>query len=119
MRYLHTTIHVSDLEKSVEFYESMAGLTVVNRFAMGPQEFVFLANGQGETQIELIGEESAHRVRQGISIGFEADNLERTYQAAKDRGLTPTEVFAPNPHVRFFFVEDPDGMTVQFSQSNG
>ena len=30
------------------------------------------------------------------------------------KGLNPTPMIAPDPHVKFFFVEDPNGVTVQF-----
>ena len=26
----------------------------------------------------------------------------------------PTPIFSPNPHVKFFFVEDPSGVEIQF-----
>ena len=35
MRYAHTTIIVSDIEKSIKFYEEVAGITIRNRFSAG------------------------------------------------------------------------------------
>ena len=35
MRYAHTTIIVSDIEKSIQFYEEVAGLTIRNKFSAG------------------------------------------------------------------------------------
>ena len=41
MRYAHTTIIVSDIEKSIQFYEEVAGLTIRNKFSAGSKTLAF------------------------------------------------------------------------------
>lgn len=118
MRYLHTTIHVKDLEESVKFYEEFVGLKIVNRISAGPMQIVFLADGVGGTAVELIRAEPGESfVREGISIGFGADDLECVMKAADDKNYKHSGMIQPNPHVKFFFVDDPDGVSVQFCQN--
>ena len=62
MKFGFITIMVRDLEKSVLFYEKLAGLKVLNRFNPGLGEIVFMANGEGETMLELISFENVPKV---------------------------------------------------------
>ena len=117
MRYVQTTIHVKELARSIRFYEDFIGLKQTRRFDAGPGEIVFLANGAGETAVELIFmPQNGPCTRQGISIGFETDDLMRDLACAKARGWDPGEVQQPNPRTKFFFVNDPDGVCVQLVQ---
>ncbi len=54
MHIKHMTFRVKDLEKSIQFYETITELTVARRFQAGPAELAFMTNGDGETQIELL-----------------------------------------------------------------
>lgn len=54
MHIKHVALNVNDLEKSIEFYETVTELTVSRRFKAGPGEVAFLSNIVGETEIELI-----------------------------------------------------------------
>ena len=77
MRYAHTTIIVSDIEKSIQFYEEVAGLTIRNKFSAGSKTLAFLSDKDGDTQIELIQDENEKTYSgSGISIGFEVENVE-------------------------------------------
>ena len=49
MRYAHTTIIVSDIEKSIQFYEEVAGLTIQNKFSAGSKTLAFLSDKDGDT----------------------------------------------------------------------
>src|SRR5699024_4310579 len=52
-----TTLYVSDMKESLNFYEEIVGLKAVERFDAGPNvEIAFLGNG--ETQLELIHDKS-------------------------------------------------------------
>jgi lactoylglutathione lyase len=44
MRIKHIAIRVKDLEKSIEFYETMTELKVLRRFKGRPREVAFLAD---------------------------------------------------------------------------
>lgn len=109
---------VTDLEKSIAFYRDIVGLPVNRRFVAGPgSEIAFL--GDGETQVELIeriGPASA--VGNAISLGFAVDSLDDAMAFVKKHGIEiESGPFQPNDHIKFFYVLDPDGVRVQFSQS--
>ena len=54
MHIKHVTFMVRNIEKSIEFYETMTGLKISRRFTAGSAELAFLTNGSGETEIELV-----------------------------------------------------------------
>ena len=49
-----------------------------------------------------------------LSIGFVAEDLDALHDALAADGFRPTDYVSPMPQVRFFFVEDPAGVNVQF-----
>ena len=110
---------VKDLEASLKFYNEIIGLSVCRRFKAGPGvEIVFL--GEGETKLELIQNEQLSDVNFGrdISLGFEVDSLDDTMSFVKEKGINIISgPFQPNPHTKFFYVLDPDGLKVQFVQN--
>lgn len=115
MKFCWTTIHVKDMEKSLKFYEEIVGLKINNRFNAGPNmEIVFL--GQGETQIELIYEEEKDiNIGKSISLGFEVESVDKMINFIKEKGLeVHSGPFQPNPSTKFFYVEDPNGLKIQF-----
>ena len=116
MKFCWATIHVKDMEKSLKFYEEIVGLKINNRFNAGPNmEIVFL--GQGETQIELIYDEEEKDINIGksISLGFEVESVDKMINFIKEKGLeVHSGPFQPNPSTKFFYVEDPNGLKIQF-----
>lgn len=115
MNFLWVTLQVRDMEESLRFYQDVIGLAIDRRFTAGPTEIAFL--GKGETKVELIqdGSEKWKGQKTGISIGFQVPSLDETIAMIKEKGLTiQSGPFQPNPHVRFFYILDPNGVTVQF-----
>jgi lactoylglutathione lyase len=119
MKFLHVTIHVKDLDESTCFYKDIVGLRENRRFKGGPGiEIVFL--GAGETEVELIFDANNTDVSfgTGISIGFETGSVDELISSLRDKGVSLiTDVIQPNPHVKFFFVSDPNGMKIQFVEN--
>jgi len=114
MHMKHVTIMVKNLEKSIEFYETMTGLTISRRFHAGPGELAFLTNGNGETEIELVCMPQGQKFEgKGMFICFETDKLEEMHKLARDRGLNPSEIQDPGDQTRYFYMYDPDGVSVQ------
>lgn len=113
MKLAHVTIYTAKLEESVSFYENFCGLKVQQEMKE-PSHIVFLANGEGETAIELIENADAAYKGNGISMGFHVDDVTAYHKFLEEKGFMPTPIFSPNPHVKFFFVEDPNGLEVQF-----
>lgn len=119
MKFCWCTIMVRDLEKSVKFYADIVGLPIDRRFPAGPStEICFL--GAGETRVELICDRSCKDPGRddSVSLGFEVESLEEKLKFIREKGLqVHSGPFQPNPHVKFFFVKDPDGVRVQFVEN--
>lgn len=117
MKYLWTTLQVSDLEQSIAFYRDVVGLELENRFAGGMNiEIAFMKSPDSETKIELIQSGRFERTAplQGISMGFSVEDLDAKREELLTKGYAPTGITRPNPYTAFFFISDPDGMEVQF-----
>ncbi len=119
MKFLWSTISVRSMEESLSFYNEVVGLPINRRIQAGPAtEIAFL--GEGETQIELVcdgGHEVPGNV-EGISLGFQVKSVDEMMAFVEEKGIKvkggPVQ---PNPHVRFFFVKDPNGITIQFVEN--
>lgn len=114
MKMVHVTINTGCLEESIKFYENVVGLSIQNDLRQFGGNIVFLAKDEGDTQVELIENPEKAYKGSGISIGFHVDDVEAKREEIIAKGLNPTPMISPNPHVKFFFVEDPNGVTVQF-----
>jgi len=115
VKFLWTTIRVSNLERSLGFYQEIVGLPVRNRMAHPGMELVFL--GEGETALELIHEAGLGKVDLGahVSLGFQVSDLDASMAHMKAQGIQITGgPIKAGPTTRFFFVKDPDGMNIQF-----
>lgn len=115
MKMEHITIHTIKLNDSIAFYQDIVGLKIQKDFRNTPgPSIVFLADKEGEPCIELIESTGILYSGTGISIGFHVDDVEAFQKELKEKGLNPTDIISPNPMVKFFFVQDPNGVTIQF-----
>jgi lactoylglutathione lyase len=115
MHIKHVTLMVKDLEESIRFYQTMTELTISRRFNAGPGEIAFLTNGSGETEIELLYMPEGQKFEgKGMFICFETDKLDVMHKFAKDSGLNPSAIQNPGDQTRYFYVYDPNGVSVQF-----
>jgi lactoylglutathione lyase len=116
MKFVWTTLHISDMERSLHFYRDIVGLPLRRRFSSGDgSEISFL--GEGETQVELIRDPDPHNVvhGRGISLGFLTPSLESLIAQLQENGIAiHAGPFQPAPYIRFLYVLDPDGVWVQF-----
>lgn len=114
MAFLWTTIMVKDLDASIEFYTNIVGLSVNRRFKNGPMELAFLGNG--ETEVELICNEGCKpEYTDYVSMGFTTESVEQKIAELKGQGIEVIDgPYAPNPHIAYFFVLDPNGFKIQF-----
>ena len=115
MKFCWCTLTVNNLEQSISFYQDIIGLPIVRR--LEPQagvKIVFL--GDGETNIELIYNETVKEVNFGtnISLGFEVESVSEKMQFLERRGVgIESGPFRPNPHVKFINILDPNGLKIQ------
>ena len=112
MKLLHITIHTAVPEASAKFYCDVLGFAVQEKFtgAMG-KSIQFLENPESDVRIELIDDEAQAYNGSGLSIGFHVDDVEKAHEQMQ--GLNPSAIVSPNPHTRFFFIKDPNGVQIQ------
>lgn len=115
-----TTIHVKDMEASLAFYHGLLGLPVVERFGPPEHQIAMLGPEEG-TKLELLcgGPALEGPVGLGVSMGFTPDNMGELLEKLAAAGVTIPEPMSPNPSLRFFFIKDPDGYTVQLVENLG
>lgn len=86
------------------------------RFTGGPgTELAFL--GEEGTELELIcnPDHPAPGNVEGISIGFKVKSVDEMIRFVESKGIeVKSGPFEPNPHIKFFYVKDPNGVDVQF-----
>jgi lactoylglutathione lyase len=120
MKFVWTTFYVKDLEESIAFYSDLAGLKVVRRFPAGPGvEIAFMGNGiSDETLVELIVDSKKDQVNftDFISIGFAVDSLDAMLETVKSKNIPIFQGPIETPGSRFFYIKDPNGLSVQFVQ---
>ena len=112
MTFTWTTIHVRDLDQSLAFYHDLLGLPIQERFGPPGHEIAMLGPEEG-TRLELIGggeipQHPAPTPAPGVAPG----NIGPLVAARVGRAQPPPPP-SPNPALQFYFLEDPDGYTVQ------
>lgn len=120
MKFLWVTIHVTDMGKSLKFYQEVVGLKLNRRVSPVPgRELAFL--GEGDTQVELIWDQDKKPEAQSssLSLGFQVASL-RAFQEKLQVLSLPVHSgpFQPVPHLTYLYVLDPDGVKVQFVEMN-
>jgi lactoylglutathione lyase len=119
MRYLHTMVRVSDLERSLEFYCGYLGLRELRRKESEKGRFtlVFLhAPETPDAQIELTYNWDPETLSGGRNFGhlaFEVDDIYATCRRLMDRGVT---INRPPRDGRMAFIRSPDGISVELLQ---
>ena len=115
MRMLQVTIRTNKFEEELAFYKEMVGLKIVRDLREKGRGIVFLADSEGDTCIEIIntpdGDDAGNKL---LSIGFDCGDADRMREKLIALGMEVSSIESQVPYVRFFFVKDPAGVTVQF-----
>ena len=113
MKFKWATFKVADMEKSLHFYKELLGLNIAMELGTPEHRIIMLGNPQ-ETMIELIcAPNAAINIGNGVSIGLEIDDMEAQLLKLRENGCAISPPMSPNPQMRFYFVQDPDGYTIQ------
>ena len=117
----YTMIVVSDMQRSVEFYRNKLGIPMKfqspdwTEFATGTTTLALHGGGVASTQPPA-GDPS--KVAGACSIGFNVDDVDKTYEELKARGIT--FVMPPMQRegegIKLAVAIDPDGLPVSFAQ---
>ena len=126
MRYLHTMIRASDLDKTLQFFVAQLGLIEVRRYdsEQGRFTLVFLAApGDAEDAevkqsplVEITYNWDTEDYEGGRNFGhlaYRVDNIYETCQKLSDAGVV---INRPPRDGRMAFVKSPDGISIELLQ---
>ncbi len=122
MKYLHTMVRVTDLDRSLDFYCNKLGLEELRRIDVEAGRFtlVFLAApGDGEAQVELTYNWDPEEYTGGRNFGhiaYQVDDIYATCQRLMDGGVT---INRPPRDGHMAFVRSPDGISIELLQKGG
>lgn len=120
MKYLHTMVRVSDLDKSLDFYCDKLGLENLGRFDIEEGRFslVFLAApGQKDAQVELTWNWDPEELGEGRNFGhlaYQVDDIYETCDRLMQAGVT---INRPPRDGRMAFVRSPDNISIELLQA--
>ena len=120
MKYLHTMVRVTDLDRSMDFYCEALGLQEVRRVDVEAGRFtlVFLAApGDEDAQVELTYNWDPEPYDGGRNFGhlaYGVDDIYQVCQRALDRGY---RIHRPPRDGHMAFLRSPDGISVELLQN--
>ncbi|PLA75496.1 lactoylglutathione lyase [Hydrogenovibrio sp. SC-1] len=122
MRLLHTMLRVGDLDKSIQFYTEVLGMTLLRRKEYPEGEFTLAFLGYGNeadnTVLELTYNWGQSQYDLGEGYGHIAIEVEDVYQAADAIQAAGGKILRPAGPMNagttiIAFVEDPDGYQIE------
>lgn len=126
MRYLHTMVRVSDIDRALEFYEGALGLAEVRRIENEKGRFtlVFLAapddmdsaHRNKAPLVELTYNWDPEEYSGGRNFGhlaYEVDDIYATCARLQDAGVT---INRPPRDGHMAFVRSPEGISIELLQ---
>ena len=122
MKYLHTMVRVSDVDKSLDFYCNKLGLKEVRRkdVPAGRYTLIFLAAAESpEAEIELTHNWDPEEYGGGRNFGhlaFQVPDIYATCKRLMDGGVT---INRPPRDGVMAFVRSPDGISIEILQKGG
>jgi lactoylglutathione lyase len=119
MDFCWVTIHVKELSKSLKFYQEIIGLKIIRKMSPNPEmQIVFL--GSGKTEIELVYHTNDKALNYGkdISLGFTVQSVDDEIERLRQNKIAiASGPYQPNPHIKFFYILDPNGIRIQFVEN--
>ena len=120
MKYLHTMIRVSDLDKTLDFFCDKLGLENLGRFDNegGRFSLVFLAApGQHDAQVELTWNWDREELGEGRNFGHLAYQVEDIYETCDRLMKAGVTINRPPRDGRMAFVRSPDNISIELLQA--
>ncbi len=120
MKYLHTMVRVTDIDKSLAFYCDQLGLLELKRYESEKGRFtlVFLAApGDEEAQVELTYNWDPEEYDEGRNFGhlaYRVDDIYAICQKLMDAGVT---INRPPRDGHMAFVRSPDNISIELLQA--
>jgi lactoylglutathione lyase len=128
MRILHTMLRVGDLQRSIDFYTKVLGMTLLRTTDRPEQKYMLAFVGYGtnpdHAELELTYNYGVERYEMGSAYGHIAIGVEDVYKTCdhvKAAGGTVTREAGPvkGGSTVIAFVQDPDGYKIELIERKG
>jgi lactoylglutathione lyase len=128
MRLLHTMLRVGELQRSIDFYTGLLGMTLLRTTDRPEQKYTLAFVGYGanpeHAELELTYNYGVDKYEQGTAFGHLAIGVEDAYAACdRIRASGGTITREPGPvkggTTVIAFVQDPDGYKIELIQLRG
>lgn len=119
MKYLHTMVRVSDVDKSLDFYVNALGLTEIRRMdsSQGRFTLIFLAApGDEDAQLELTYNWDPEPYDEGRHFGHLAYQVDDIYTACENLMKNGVTINRPPRDGYMAFVRSPDKVSIELLQ---
>lgn len=117
-KYLHTRFRVSDMDKSISFYQDVLGMEVIEqKTSPRGSKLVFFKFPEMDCELELCSfpdSGSVHVPEDLVHLAFEVDDLEVCIDKLNAAGVPITEgPLETSNGTKFIFTEDPDKYEIE------
>ena len=117
-KYLHTRFRVSDMDKSISFYQDVLGMEVIEqKTSPRGSKLVFLKFPDMDCELELCSFPDSglvHVPEDLVHLAFEVDDLEVCIEKLNAAGVPITEgPLETSNGTKFIFTEDPDKYEIE------
>ncbi|WP_457674996.1 lactoylglutathione lyase [Thiolapillus sp.] len=122
MRFLHTMLRVGNLQKSIDFYTQILGMTLLRQQDYPDGKFTLAFLGYGDeashTVLELTCNWGVDSYELGTAFGHIAiavDDVHEATRRAREKGVTILREAGPMNagSTIIAFLEDPDGYPIE------
>ena len=120
-KYLHTRFRVHDMDRSINFYNGILGMEIIER-KVSPRgsQLVFLRFPGAECDLELCSFPNSGKVcvpEDLVHLAFQVQDLEKCIEKLKEEKISITEgPIETKSGTRFIFTEDPDKYEIELMQ---
>lgn len=120
MKFLHAMIRVKDIQKALKFYTELFDLNLAKEMRLDDCSLYFLADEDGQTQIELTYNdetpENGYEIGSGFGhFAFGVDSIAEFTKKMITLGYEYLyEPFTLEPYgIKIAFLKDPDGYEIE------
>ncbi|MEC9309662.1 MAG: VOC family protein [Chloroflexota bacterium] len=113
----HVTTMVKDTARAMKFYNELLGIKQIQSQVDNPAiTWLQLDNG---VMVHLIETEEAPAKPGNVHHAFQVDDLEETQETLEKNGFAILRGGIRYDGQAYFFIEDPDGNSVEFCTASG
>lgn len=126
-KMIHSMIRVLDEARSTDFYKTVLGLEVVDRYPFDGFTLIYLANAETGFELELTvneGQNEAYDLGNGYGhLAVSVDDVASEHARLSALGLPVGKLVTMerdgSAFARFFFITDPDGYKIEVLERFG